>query len=89
VQLIQAESAADLSHFLDEQIHHPESGVVRVIRPAASKLVIKDHRTAGVCEPFQRLKIIMSHAGPAVQTQQGESALPLPDEAIPGPVSME
>jgi hypothetical protein len=69
VQAVKTEGRTDLGELLDEPVHVPQGEVVRAIRAPAAELVVEDD-PAPVRQGFERLEIVVSEAGAAVQAEQ-------------------
>ena len=53
---LEPDAFPDGAHLVNEGVHDPQCGIIRVIGPSAAKLVVENYRPAGVgqlCQIFQ------------------------------------
>ena len=72
VQPIQADGVTDGADLIDEDVHHPQSDVVRMVRLAAAQLVVENDRAPRLSQDPQILQIVVREAGTAMKDEQGQ-----------------
>jgi hypothetical protein len=83
---LEAKSAANGHHLVEEELKRPELWVVGAVRAAAAQLVVEDDAAAALGEALERLEVVVRGSRTAVEAQEYDAALRA-DVAVPGLVA--
>jgi hypothetical protein len=85
VNPIQVQGPSNNTELIEEEVHRPHRGVMRLIGITAPELIVKDDPSARVSHPFKGFKIVVGYAWTSMQTQQRQLAgiFAVPNDSIP------